>query len=304
MEKRITVLVGISNSGKSTWAKSQWDKNPEQVVIINRDKIRECLFGYCENGISHYYDHKDFLLLETKVTRYEETLIAEALADNKHVIVDKTHLNISFLRKYKYWNVPTDLKIFNIELEEALLRNRRRLLRRVPSEIIKKQHKKFLKLKKKLNDKPIDFSTTTIEQLSLLPSCIIFDIDETLAHIKDRDIYDLSKVHTDILDLYVGKLYNYLDKPDTNYRLIICTGRSETAKYVTHKWLSSLNLKYHSLHMRKENDKRADYVVKEEMWREIAKQYFIVGIFDDRLQVVRRARALGLKVFNVEYNNF
>ena len=49
---------------------------------------------------------------------------------------------------------------------------------------------------------------------------------------------------------------------------------------------------------------RPDWVIKEEMWRDLATRYNIVGMFDDRLQVVRRARALGLKVFNVEYNNF
>ena len=48
---------------------------------------------------------------------------------------------------------------------------------------------------------------------------------------------------------------------------------------------------------------RPDWVVKEEMWKNISKQYNIIAMYDDRLQVVRRARALGLKVFNVEYNN-
>lgn len=47
-----------------------------------------------------------------------------------------------------------------------------------------------------------------------------------------------------------------------------------------------------------------DWKIKEDMWREIAKEHYIIGMFDDRLQVVRRARALNLKVFNVEYNNF
>ncbi len=58
------------------------------------------------------------------------------------------------------------------------------------------------------------------------------------------------------------------------------------------------------MYIRPEGDQRPDWVVKEEMWRQITKDYHIRGMFDDRLQVVRRARALGLKVFNVEYNNF
>ena len=55
--------------------------------------------------------------------------------------------------------------------------------------------------------------------------------------------------------------------------------------------------------IRNEKDMRPDWVVKEEMWKNISKQYNIIAMYDDRLQVVRRARALGLKVFNVEYNN-
>ncbi len=49
---------------------------------------------------------------------------------------------------------------------------------------------------------------------------------------------------------------------------------------------------------------RPDWIVKEEMWEKISKHNYIIGMYDDRLQVVRRARALSLKVFNVEYNNF
>ena len=87
-------------------------------------------------------------------------------------------------------------------------------------------------------------------------------------------------------------------------RIIICTGRDGIAKFGTEKWLEDYEIPYEDLFMREQGDSRPDWVVKEEMWRKIAENYYIVGMFDDRLQVVRRARALGLKVFNVEYNNF
>ena len=47
-----------------------------------------------------------------------------------------------------------------------------------------------------------------------------------------------------------------------------------------------------------------DWVVKEEMWRDISKSYNIELIYEDRNQVVRRARALDLKVAQVKYGNY
>nr|DAI89454.1 MAG TPA: polynucleotide kinase [Caudoviricetes sp.] len=56
--------------------------------------------------------------------------------------------------------------------------------------------------------------------------------------------------------------------------------------------------------MRKEGDNRADYIIKRELWERISKDYYIKALIDDRSQVIRYARALGLKVFEVEYGNF
>lgn len=41
----LIILVGISGSGKSTWSQNEWELNPTKTVIVNRDKIRELLFG-------------------------------------------------------------------------------------------------------------------------------------------------------------------------------------------------------------------------------------------------------------------
>ena len=56
--------------------------------------------------------------------------------------------------------------------------------------------------------------------------------------------------------------------------------------------------------MRKEGDCRKDYVIKEELWREIVKDYYVLFMLDDRQQVVNHARRLGFKVFQVEQNMF
>jgi len=50
---KITLMVGISGSGKSTKAKEISEKTG--ALIVNRDKLREMLFGYTEQNIASYY---------------------------------------------------------------------------------------------------------------------------------------------------------------------------------------------------------------------------------------------------------
>jgi len=62
---------------------------------------------------------------------------------------------------------------------------------------------------------------------------------------------------------------------------------------------------YAALHMRVTGDQRRHAVVKAEIFeREIRDRYRIVGVFDDRDQVVRMWRRLGLTVFQVAEGNF
>ena len=53
MKGTIEVLVGISGSGKSSYAHEQWMIDPN-VVIVNRDKIRELLYGFTESRLRGY----------------------------------------------------------------------------------------------------------------------------------------------------------------------------------------------------------------------------------------------------------
>lgn len=61
---KIILTIGISGSGKSTWAHTQWKKDPLNTIIVNRDKIRELLFGYTEISVSSLYSRKDLRKLE------------------------------------------------------------------------------------------------------------------------------------------------------------------------------------------------------------------------------------------------
>lgn len=295
----IVILIGISGCGKTTHAHHLWSQDRENVVIVNRDKIREMLFGYSESRVSEYYSLKSLNKTEKEVTKYENLIIQNALNDNKTVVVDATHLKREYIERYKYFNVRTETIIMSISVELAVLRDNNRT-RKVGEEVIKKQYAEFQNLIKSLKNNPIAFPVTKIRINEYLKPCVIFDIDGTLAHNVSRNPFDWTKVKEDIEDKAV---MNLLTLYDTNgYSIIICSGREASCREETLEWLGENNVE--RLYMRKVNDYRPDWIVKEEMWREIAHNYNILFLVDDRQQVVDRARSLGLKVFQVEPHNF
>jgi len=292
-DSKIIVTVGCSNSGKSTFAHNEWLKNPLNTVVINRDKLCETLFSYTEQSISEYYQRPDLSKLEKVVTKYEDTLIHEALQEGKDVIVDATHLENKYLDRFEFWNVPIEYVYFDISLEETLLRDSLRN-RKVGEEVIRKQYDKYKNLQRRGNYVPV-----TLENKSHKQPCTIYDLDGTLADMAGkRGPYDWDKVDQDDI---VTSVKNAIG---TNNTLIICTGRDFEAFERTNSWLEYHDIPYDHLMMRKNGDQRPDWVVKEEMWRSIVKSYYIEALYDDQCQVVRRARSLGLKVFQVEYGNF
>lgn len=44
--QKVIILQGIPASGKSTWAREQALARPKEVVIVNRDAIRDSLGKY------------------------------------------------------------------------------------------------------------------------------------------------------------------------------------------------------------------------------------------------------------------
>lgn len=301
--RKITATVGIAASGKSSWAKKEWEKDPLNTVIIERDGIRNLLFGYDDFSIAEYYKRKDLNKLEKEVTKYQNTLIYDSLEQGKHVILSNTHLNRKRdLESLKYWNVPVEIEVFYVTLKEALTRDIGRF-RTVGEEVVQKQYNRFINLEKDLKENPIDFTPVVLDNLATRSNCIIVDLDGTLCDMAGkRSPYDWKKVGGDLADYSVRSLIQNIDT--RNIEIIICTGRDGSCLKETTDWLEDNGIFYKDIYMRTEGDIRPDWIVKEEMWRDIAEDNYILALIDDRLQVVRRARLLGLKVFNVAHNNF
>jgi len=130
----------------------------------------------------------------------------------------------------------------------------------------------------------------------------IFDIDGTLALKCDRSPYDYSKVNLDKPNAEVVRMAKILSE---KYKIIILSGREDSCRKETEKWLEDNGIKYLYLFMRRSGDQRRDSIVKAELYISMINLEFnVLGIFDDRNQVVDMWRSLGLTCFQVANGDF
>lgn len=140
---------------------------------------------------------------------------------------------------------------------------------------------------------------------------IIFDLDGTLANLNHR--LHLVKGHHKDYDkffaactddtpivpvcellrmLYNGPIDEYVDRIP---KVIIVSGRSETARKETEIWLKEHNIPYDDLIMRPAGDYRSDDIVKEEILDGLLREgHEILFTVDDRQRVVDMWRRRGL----------
>lgn len=129
----------------------------------------------------------------------------------------------------------------------------------------------------------------------------IFDIDGTLAIRGDRSPFNWSKVGLDTVNEPVRKV---LDRLEVDFPIIILSGRDEVCREETEKWLKDNDIKYDKLFMRPEGNNEKDSIIKKRIYDDIKTRYNILGVFDDRNQVVEMWRSLGLTCFQVAEGNF
>lgn len=111
----------------------------------------------------------------------------------------------------------------------------------------------------------------------------------------------------DIPILEVIKTINMLE--EAGAMIIMMSGRSDEVREQTEQWLNNNSIPYWSLYMRKAGDYRDDSIVKSELFEQVLKDRCllisdIVGVFEDRQQVVDMYREKGLRVFQVAKGDF
>lgn len=293
---------GYSASGKSTYAREWVAQEPENRINVNRDDLRAMLTADCaKKKVS--YD------LEQQVTRLQREAAKDALKAGKDVIVSDTNLVLRFAREWA--NLASDAGAgfevvdFHTGLEDCLLRNAVRE-NRVPDQVIRDQASRFpfkqwqeVQPKQRVHgDPPKPYIGDP-----MLPLAIIVDIDGTLAHAGDRDIYDGFAAGDDTLDEIVSHIVETYES--LGYKIIVMSGRGSQYRQVTEQWLAKHAIWYDELLMRTEGDNRPDFVIKGELFdAHVREHYNVKFALDDRDQIVRLWREMGLKCLQVQPGDF
>lgn len=135
-------------------------------------------------------------------------------------------------------------------------------------------------------------------------SAVLVDMDGTLAIITDRNPYSHHGVLKDKPNAPVIEVARALAA--AGQTLVIVSGRSELAREDTEAWLvRHLGVAFDGPFMRADGDDRKDAIIKKELYRKsIEPNYQVLCVLDDRDQVVRMWRALGLTCLQVAPGNF
>jgi predicted kinase len=298
----ITVLIGISGAGKTTFsAPLLKDKN---TIRVNRDDARTMLFGVSQSDQT-YYNRKDIRACEDLVSETIEDTIYNALHKGKNIVIDNTHLQKKYIDEilFKYNHLADiELVFCDVTLKEAQERVvKRNNLATVPT-YIEKHYNEYLKLKKSMHGQQLYYPQTApqVKFNTSLPDTYIVDIDGTVALKGDRDIFDDSKLHLDTEIKEVGHIIRALHKD--GFKIVFVSGRQDSCKDTTTQWLKDKNLWMtdSEIYMRKAKDQRNDSIVKEEIvLRDLLPRFNVVGVLDDRIGVTRNFHKLGMFVLNV-----
>lgn len=309
MRNKIILTIGVSCSGKTTWAKQQMLEN-NKLYYVSRDEERLSTFG--EYGMGNQKEENTITLIcQNKI---------DCLLTLGDVIVDNTNLDMKYIQHYldKYSNV--EFKVFPlIDKPTFVERNNERFNKTgklIPEKVFFKQCKQYNSLdasllmnkvsksNKKRDIRIKGMTANRIRQTTTpLPDCIICDLDGTLSLMNGRSPFSGKDCGSDlvhdpvesILDLVGGSTY-------TRTQIILMSGRNSDkgGREATEKWLSDNGITYDKLHMRKEGDTRSDVIIKREMYKEhIEGKYNVLFCLDDRPCVIRLWSSLGLPVFDV-----
>lgn len=307
---RLEILTGLPASKKSTYALANRD---DKTVIVSRDNIRHAQYGKWWSADMN----------EGWITKLEKQQIISAFENGYNVISDGTNLHKSNVQKlynlaaqfqaevvHTYFEVPPETCIeYDMNREKkvgAKVINRMAKRAGINKHGVIPRHTYYYhEIKPYKNNK-------------LLPPALIIDIDGTIALKSDRSPYDYSRVYEDsvredilkVIDAWHSEYAGYDN--DLDRQIIFLSGRNEECRSETIRWLLDKtgydvdkHIDVHLFMRPKEDPNTADFIVKDRLFEEsIAGEYNVVGVFDDRRQVVQTWRTKGLTVLDVAGNKF
>ena len=224
---------------------------------------------------------------EKLVQQMHRAMAEDALKSGLSVIVDDTNLAPKHEDTYRQMaerhGAEFEVKDFDISVEECIERDNNR-----PDHVGKDVILRMFYESKCSPKRP---------HIPSAPTALIFDIDGTLARMKDRGPFEWSKVGNDELNVPVAVMLDCARK--MGIKILLVSGRDAVCRPETIAWLSEWAIEYDDLWMRPEGSNEKDTIVKRRIYEEeIVGKYNVHAVFDDRPCVVRFWRSQGLFVFD------
>lgn len=318
--QHLLILIGISGSGKSTFAKQFVQDNPS-YLRLNRDDLRRSLVPV-PLGEYWTWERKRRDRIERVVSELEKAALLSALEGGWNIVMDNTHLRQRYINDLlksvgaqasPERPIEVTFRAFDVPLETAIARDQLRA-DVVGETAIREQWERLKAFRnwfsptKRFRFPTIHPTTVPVEQNKTLPKCILVDIDGTAARIHDRSPFDWRNVGRDKPNTPVLNVVRAMRA--AGYAVVFLSGRDSAARNETLDWLFR-HLGWRegtdfALLMRERNDTRKDSIIKRELFdAHIRNRYFVEVVLDDRDQVVSLwRRELGLTCFQVDYGNF
>lgn len=298
----VTIMRGLPASGKTTAALKMVADSGGRTRRVNLDALRLMLDdndGSVRLGKPH----------EEVVLAVQDAAILAAVDAGFDVVADNTHLVSRLPNRYKRLLATRDVRFevvdfTDVPVDECIRRDALRA-RPVGETVIRDMAKRLNGrcpfTADSLNERPTIVPYTPDPRL---PSAVIVDIDGTLAlHAGLRGPYDIALCEGDLLNEPVARAVALFDRAD-DY-IILLSGRQSEFREHTKRWLAKHQVPYDELWMRAVGDRRADDIVKTELFDAHVRDRFSVRfVLDDRDRLVALWRRMGLSCWQVNYGNF
>jgi predicted kinase len=317
MTQTLYLTRGLPASGKSTFARNVVEKSNGTILRLERDLLRDQLYSsrqYSAPADATEEEKAAFKQYlndrENTITTVQRSMAEVAIKAGRSVVIADTNLRAKFAQDWQKFALAHGINFevvdFDVSVEECIKRDQGRP-NEVGEKVIRDMATRFLVKGKIPKLAPVvesSFSVEPYDNPDNLPKVVIVDIDGTLATMKNRSPYDWSRVGEDEPAKAVISAVHAAAQ--FNRRIIIMSGRDESCRKITEDWLTKhLGVSWHELHMRPEGDNRKDNIIKYELFNKYVRgKYQVDYVLDDRDQVVKMWRELGLACFQVNYGAF
>jgi predicted kinase len=298
---KLVICRGLQGSGKTTFGrgllKSLLD-NGELAMIVERDALR------AQGGFG-----KAPGIYEDVVTAQQTTLVRYGLRKGYTVISTDTNLNKKYVRGLakhaEFYGAEVEIVDFDLSLDECIERDAKRP-DSVGKEVILKTYRRYFAKgnfpPSPLINQPAPVKLEPYAPDLDLPKAKIYDVDGTLAKLNGRSPYDYTRVLTDLPhdDIIQQMREDYAN----GYKLIVVSGREDVCRGDTLEWLQFYTElpvgEEIPLYMRPENDGRADFIIKYEIFKTHVEPFYnLVMVYDDRDQVIDMWRKINVRAVQV-----